>query len=83
MPTTVEFEGSLKTELSLDISTRLELGQTLLSGVQAIDIGLVVLGVVKSHDLLGDRRLERLWSQPLPCFVGEILVGRCSYLLTS
>lgn len=38
----------------------LKLGEGFLSGVEAVDVGLVVLGVVQGHDFLGDARLEGL-----------------------
>ena len=55
--TTVEFEGSLKGDSFLG---RLGLCVALLCGVEAVDVGLVVLAVVKLHDLLGDEGLERI-----------------------
>lgn len=60
MSTTVELQSSLETELSFYISARLEFGQTLLSGIKTIDVGLMMLCVVKSHDLFRDRWFESL-----------------------
>lgn len=60
MTTTVKLQRSLQTQLTLDITGLLKLGQTLLGRVEAVDVGLVVLGVVQRHDLFRDGRLERL-----------------------
>ena len=56
----VELERSLEADDALDVLAGLELGQRLLSGVQTVDVCLVVLRVVKRHDLGRDRRLQRL-----------------------
>lgn len=57
--TTVELEGSLEGDALLG-------GRALrvcrLGSVKSIDIGLVVLGVVQSHDLLGNERFEGIVS---------------------
>lgn len=62
--TAVKFQGGLKGDSSLDSLgsgfLRLELGEGFLSGVETVDIGLVVLGVVQGHDLLGDAGLQGL-----------------------
>mgnify|MGYP006876481383 CR=1 FL=1 len=60
MSTAVELQGGLETDDALDVSGRLELAEALLGRVEAVDIGLVVLGVVEGHDLRRDGRLERL-----------------------
>lgn len=66
MPTTVELQSGLKTNSSLDIIVRGQFCQALLGSVQTIDISLMMLGVVKSHDLFRDRWLERLIISSLP-----------------
>ena len=55
LTTTVELEGSLKSNALLRSRS---LSVRLLSGVQRVDIGLVVLLVVKLHDLPRDEGLE-------------------------
>lgn len=60
MTTAVELEGSLETNLALDVLGLDERGELLLSGIEAVDIGSVVLVVVESHDLLRDRWLKGL-----------------------
>jgi len=55
--TTVELQSSLQAKSSLDIIVTCEFGQRFLGSVQTIDISLMMLGMVKSHDLLGDRWL--------------------------
>lgn len=66
MPTTVELQSGLKTNSSLDIIVRGQFCQALLGSVQTIDISLMMLGMVKSHDLFRDRWLERLIISSLP-----------------
>jgi hypothetical protein len=61
--TTVELQSGLKTECALDIIVCGELGQRLLGGIETVDVCLVVLGMVQSHDLLRDGWLERLHCQ--------------------
>lgn len=58
--TAVELEGSLEADEALDVLARLEAGELLLGGVKASDVGSVVLVMVESHDLLGDRGLKSL-----------------------
>lgn len=57
--TTVELEGSLESDALLG-------GRALrvcrLGSVEGVNIGLVVLGMVQSHDLLGNERLEGIVS---------------------
>lgn len=48
--TTVELEGVLKGELLSQVIGLESTLKLLLSGIESIDIGLVVLGVVKLHD---------------------------------
>lgn len=60
MATAVELEGGLEVDLGGDVVLGLSLLEVLLGGVQAGNVGLVVLVVVESHDLLRDRGLERL-----------------------
>lgn len=60
MTTAVELEGGLEGDEALDVRSGLELGKVLLGGVEASDVGSVVLVVVKSHDLLRDRGLKGL-----------------------
>ena len=48
---TVELQSGLKTNDALDISGGLEFAQALFGSVQTVDIGLMMLGVMKSHDL--------------------------------
>lgn len=56
--TTVEVdEGSLGSS-SLGIALGLGLGDSVESGIEAVDVGLVVLGVVELHNLAGDVGLE-------------------------
>jgi hypothetical protein len=58
--TTVEVDkGSLRSSLS-QVTLGLGLGDGLESSVEAIDIGLVVLGVVELHDLGANVRLESI-----------------------
>jgi len=49
--TAVEPESSLETDDALDIALGVQFAERLLSGVEAVDISLVVLGVVERHDL--------------------------------
>lgn len=59
--TTVELEGVLKGELLgqvIGLEGTLEL---LFSGIESIDIGLVMLGVVELHDLSVDVRFKSLY----------------------
>lgn len=60
MTSTVEFQSRLQPNLTLDISARDQLVQTLFGRVEAIDVGLVVFGVMEVHDVFGYRRLEGL-----------------------
>lgn len=55
LTTTVELEGSLESNALLRSRS---LGVGLLSGIEGVHIGLVVLGVVESHDLLRDIGLQ-------------------------
>ena len=61
--TAVELESGLETNNALDIALRVQLAEGFLGGIQTIDIGLVVLGVVEGHDLGRDGWLERLESE--------------------
>lgn len=62
----VELQGGLKSDSGLDGLGSgflgLELGEGFLSGVETVNVGLVVLGVVQGHDLLGDAGLQGLKS---------------------
>lgn len=60
MPAGVELDELLKVHLLGDFAGAEGRGLGLQGGVQAVDVGLVVLGVVEGHDLLGDVRLEGL-----------------------
>lgn len=53
----VEFEGSQESDFLLGGLSACEAG---LSSVQAVDIGLMMLSVVKSHDLSADVGLESI-----------------------
>jgi len=52
-------EGSLRRSLG-QVALGLGLGDGLESSVEAIDVGLVVLGVVELHDLGANVRLESI-----------------------
>ena len=60
MTTAVKLQSGLQSDLSLDISTLAKLGQRLFSRIEAVDVGLVMLGVVECHDLLRDGGFESL-----------------------
>lgn len=49
--TTVELEGRLKGNSSLEVASSRGLLERLLSGVETVDVSLVVLGVVEIHNL--------------------------------
>lgn len=57
--TAVEVEQRGLRSGSLGVALGLSLGEGLDGSVEAVDIGLMVLGVVKLHDLAGDVGLER------------------------
>jgi hypothetical protein len=57
--TPMEIDQRLQRNLSLDILILLSGGELLRCGVEAVDVGLVVVLVVELHDLTGDGRLER------------------------
>lgn len=59
MTTTVEVEQRGLSSGSLGVALSLGFGEGLDGSVEAVDIGLVVLGVVELHDLAGDIGLER------------------------
>jgi hypothetical protein len=56
--TPVEIDQRLQRNLSLDILILLGGGELFRCGVEAVDVGLVVVLVVELHDLAGDGRLE-------------------------
>ncbi len=56
--TTVEVEEGSLGSSSLGVVLGLGLGEGLDGGVEAVDVGLVVLGVVQLHDLARDGGLE-------------------------
>jgi hypothetical protein len=58
--TAVELESRLEGDRALDIVVRDQLVKRLLCSVQPIDVCLVVLGVMESHDLFGDGWLKSL-----------------------
>lgn len=58
MATTVEVEEGSLSSSGLGITLVLSLSEGVGSSVEAVDIGLVVLGVVKLHDLAGDVGFE-------------------------
>ena len=60
MSTTVELDGRLQLNLLSHVGRRDSLRVGLFGSIQAVDVGLVVLGVVDLHDLAADRRLQRL-----------------------
>lgn len=51
MTTTVELEGRLKGNSSLEVAISRCLLERLLSGVETVDVGLVMLGVMEVHNL--------------------------------
>jgi len=55
--TAIELEGGLESDALLGSGS---LGVGLLGSVEGVDVGLVVLSMVKGHDLLGDVRLESI-----------------------
>ena len=57
LTSTVELQSRLESDPLLGSAS---LGISLLSSVQSIDVGLVVLLVVKLHDLTTDERLESI-----------------------
>lgn len=57
LTTTVELESTLESNSLLGSAS---LGVSLLGGVQSVNIGLMVLLVVKLHDLAGDVGLESI-----------------------
>lgn len=59
MTTAVEVEQRGLGSSSLGVALSLSFGKGLDGSVEAVDIGLVVLGVVELHDLAGDVGLER------------------------
>lgn len=61
--TAVELEGRLEVDLGGNVVLGLSLLEVLLGSVEAGNVGLVVLVMVESHDLLRDRGLERLYVQ--------------------
>ena len=71
LTTTVELQSGLKRNPLLGGAG---LGVSLLSGVKSVDIGLVVLLVVKLHNLLVDERLEPIVGIRE---VGESVSGHC------
>lgn len=58
----VEADGGLESDLGGDVGGGDGRGVRLEGGVEAGNVGLVVLGVVELHDLLGDTGLESLQS---------------------
>ena len=66
MPTAVKLQSGLETNSSLDIIVRGQFCQALLGSIQTIDISLMMLGMVKSHDLFRNRWLECLIISSLP-----------------
>lgn len=56
--TTVEVQQRSLSSSSLVIALGLSIADGLNGSVVAVDVGLVVLGVVELHDLTGDVRLE-------------------------
>lgn len=58
MATTVEVDQGLEVDLSGDVLLGDGLLELFDGGVVAVDIGLVVVLVVKLHDLSGDRGLK-------------------------
>ena len=59
MASAVEVEEGSLSGSGLVVVLGLGFGDSLDGGVVAVDVGLVVLGVVKLHDLAGDGGLER------------------------
>lgn len=57
--TTVEVEEGRKSGSLREVALGLGVADALEGGVEAGDVGLVVLGVVELHDLAGNVRLER------------------------
>lgn len=63
--TAIELQRALQLDLLLHVRG---LGIRLLGGIEPVDVRLVVLGMVQSHDLLGDVRFESL----LSCMVSMV-----------
>jgi hypothetical protein len=59
MAAPMEVDQGLKRNLGLDILLLLGSSELLRCGVEAVDVGLVVVLVVELHDLAGDGGLER------------------------
>jgi len=87
MPATVELQSGLKTNSSLYIIVRGQLCQALFGSIQTIDISLMMLGMVKSHDLFRDRWLECLIISSLPTRgynglhrIRRVALGECAWI---
>ena len=76
LTTTVELESTLESDPLLGGAG---LGVSLFGGVQSVDIGLVVLLVVKLHDLLGDEGLKSIVRVGE---IGESVLARHDLLLS-
>ena len=60
--TTVELDGTLQLNLLAKVTVLLGLGESLVRSVQVVDVGLMVLRVVKRHDLGSNEWLESIVS---------------------
>ena len=60
--TTVELDGTLKLNLLAEVTVLLSLSESLVRSVQVVDVGLVVLRVMKRHDLGSNEWFESIVS---------------------